>query len=42
MDGWMDGRKSHFKDCLQQSKNFKGELWKSGEAGSYMNQGSLH
>ena len=21
MGGWMDGRKSRFKDCLQQSKN---------------------
>ena len=21
MDGWIDGRKSRFKDCLQQSKN---------------------
>ena len=22
---WMDGRKSRFKDCLQQSKNFLGD-----------------
>jgi hypothetical protein len=21
MDGWVDGSKSHFKDCLQQSTN---------------------